>query len=219
MNDASTFHDTVRRVHGCSVLLSACAAALINEPTERVVQDVRRVAEALGDSRFDGIEPGAPLTQRYYDRFFVSASPYFVPLVESCVRGAFDEGGRTVYASTRTVYASTRSSKGDHALLCYEAAGFDYRALQGFEAATKALKPDSLACELAFLAALGASAAQADDEACARAGVRLFDEFAHEHVGAWIPRAARCLAAADDDFYARLVALAAEAVQALAGRG
>ncbi|MCB7036879.1 molecular chaperone TorD family protein [Eggerthella sinensis] len=212
MNDASTFHDTVRRVHGCSVLLSACAAALINEPTEQVVRDVRRVAEALGDSRFDGIEPGAPLTQRYYDRFFVSASPYFVPLVESCVRGAFDENGRTVYASTR-------SSKGDHALLCYEAAGFDYRALRGFEAATKALKPDSLACELAFLAALGTSAAQADDEACARAGVRLFDEFAREHVGAWIPRAARCLAAADDDFYARLVALAAEAVQALAGRG
>ena len=74
MNDVSTFHDEVRRVHGCSVLLSACAAALLNEPTEQVVQDVRRVAEALGDTRFDGVEPGAPLTQRYYDRFFVSAS-------------------------------------------------------------------------------------------------------------------------------------------------
>ena len=49
MNDVSTFHDEVRRVHGCSVLLSACAAALLNEPTEQVVQDVRHVAEALGD--------------------------------------------------------------------------------------------------------------------------------------------------------------------------
>lgn len=211
MNDVSTFHDEVRRVHGCSVLLSACAAALLNEPTEQVVQDVRRVAEALGDTRFDGVEPGAPLTQRYYDRFFVSASPFFVPLSESSVRGAFDEDGRTVYASTH-------SPKGDHAFLCYEAAGFDYRTLGGFEPAVKALKPDSLACELAFLAALGFHAAQADDEACACASIRLFEEFAREHVGAWISQAARCLAAADDDFYARVVAFAAETLQALAAR-
>ncbi|WP_167536690.1 molecular chaperone TorD family protein [Gordonibacter pamelaeae] len=184
---------------------------MLNEPTEQVVQDVRRVAEALGDTRFDGVEPGAPLTQRYYDRFFVSASPFFVPLSESSVRGAFDEDGRTVYASTH-------SSKGDHAFLCYEAAGFDYRALGGFEPAVKALKPDSLACELAFLAALGFHAAQADDEACACASIRLFEEFAREHVGAWISQAARCLAAADDDFYARVVAFAAETLQALAAR-
>ena len=189
------------------MVLDACAAALINEPTEQVVRDVRRVAEALGDSRFDGIEPGAPLTQRFYDRFFVSASPFFVPLSESSVRGAFDEDGRTVYASTH-------SSKGDHALLCYEAAGFDYRTLGGFEPAVKALKPDSLACELAFLAALGMHAAQTGDEACARTSIRLFEEFAREHVGAWIFQAARCLEAADDDFYARAVGIAGEAVQA-----
>ncbi|MEI3230813.1 MAG: hypothetical protein V8S24_05910 [Gordonibacter pamelaeae] len=42
-------------------------------------------------------------------------------------------------------------------------------------------------------------------------------QFAREHANAWLPKAARLLAAGDDDLYARAAALAADAVGSIAG--
>ncbi len=209
MNDAKPLPADVLR--GFSVIAEACAEALVNEPSERVVGDMARVARALGDERFDAVEPDAALAQRYSDRFFVPTSPFYVPLVESSVRGAVEEGGRVTYAPAT-------GARADHVLKCYRAVGFDYRAMEGFAPAVKSLKPDSMACELAFMAFLaraGADAAQADPEAAKRAA-ELLRQFAHEHAAAWFGKAARCLRAAGDDFYARTAALAAEAVESLA---
>lgn len=195
-------------LRGFGVIMQACAEAFLNEPSDGVVGDLQRVAEALGDDRFSGIEPGADLRQRYYDRLFVPTSPVYVPLLEGSVRGAAEEDGRMRYGATS-------SSQADHVLACYRAVGFDYRALEGYESAVKALKPDSLAAELAFLAFLAGAAADAEgDAAAAQRAFELLAQFAREHAARWFSKAAACLAAGDDDLYARAAALAAEALEA-----
>lgn len=191
---------------GYAVLAETCAEALLNEPSETVLGDVRRVAQALGDTRFDGIQAGPELTQRYYDRLFVSSSPYFVPLVESSIT-------KRVTSNGKLTYGPLRSARGDHALACYREVGFDYRALRGYEMTVKSLHPDSLAAELAFLAELARAAA--GEQAEAPAARRLLADFLRRHAG-WFADAADCLAERDDDLYARVAALAAESTAELA---
>ena len=197
-------------LRGFGVIAEACAEVLVNEPSDQVIDDVARVARALGDDRFDAIDLDDALKQRYYDRFFVPTSPFYVPLCESSVRGAAEEEGRTTYAPATGVQA-------DHVLKCYHAVGFDFQAIAGFEPSVKSLKADSLASELAFLAFLARSAADAasSDPAAARRAEQLLLQFVREHAGAWFGKAARCLGATDDDLYARTAALAAEAVASL----
>lgn len=222
-------------LRGYALVAEVCAEALLNEPTPAIIEDVRRVAQALGDTRFDDVIPDAELRQRYYDRLFVSSSPYYVPLVESSIT-------KRVSSAGRLIYGPMSSARGDHVLACYREVGFDYHALRGYDMATRALRPDSLAAELAFLAALARAAATrasgsvgegapARDVAEAPAGTdgtdgtataspstaaqRLLADFLRRHT-AWFPDAAACLAAGDDDFYARLASLAAEATRDLA---
>ena len=196
---------------GFSLLAGTCAAALVNEPTAGIVKGVQRVAEATGDPRFNGVRANEALLQRYYDRIFVSSSPLFVPLSESCVRASWDDGGTIRYG-----VASSRWS--DHVLGCYRAVGFDWTALGGFEPAMRQLRPDSLASELAFLSFLAASAAYlpASDAAASRRSEELLVQFARQHAGAWFGAAADALRRTDDDFYAGVCALAAKAVDVLA---
>lgn len=186
---------------GYAVLAETCAEALLNEPTPAVLDDIRRVAQALGDARFDDAQAGPALTQRYYDRLFVSSSPYYVPLVESSVT-------KRVTSNGKLVFGPMTSARGDHALACYREVGFDYRALRGYEPAIKSLHPDSLAAELAFLADLARSAA--GELEGAPAARRLLADFLRRHTG-WFTDAADCLAKRDDDVYAHVAALAAEA--------
>lgn len=196
-------------LRGFAAVAEACAEALVNEPSSDVVRDVRRVAQALGMTRFDRVEPGAALRQRYYDRFFVSASPLFAPLVESCVRGAWEQDGRRSFGSADGPAAG-------HALRCYRAVGFDYRALEGFAPAVAQLRPDSMAVELAFMASLARCACEGGDDAAAARSVELLRRFAREHAAGWFGAAAEALRRVDDDFYAGVCALAAEAADALA---
>ena len=191
-------------LRGFAAVAEACARALVNEPSSDVVRDVRRVARALGMTRFDRVEPGAALRQRYYDRFFVSAGPLFAPLVESCVRGAQVQDGRRSFGVAGGPAA-------DHALRCYRAVGFDYRALEGFAPAVAQLRPDSMACELAFMASLARCACEGGEDAAAARSVELLRRFAREHAAGWFGAAAEALRRADDDFYAGVCALAAEA--------
>ena len=192
------------KLRGFAVVAEACARALVSEPSSEVVRDVRRVAQALGMTRFDCVEPGAALRQRYSDRFFVSGGPLFAPLVESCVRGAWEQDGRRSFGTASGPAA-------DHALRCYRAVGFDYRALEGFAPAVAQLRPDSMAVELAFMASLARRACEGGDDAAAARGVELLRRFSREHAAGWFGAAAEALRRADDDFYAGVCALAAEA--------
>lgn len=195
---------------GFAVIARACVEALANEPVEEVVDGVRRAAQAVGEARFDGARADAALRQRYYDRFFVSASPFFLPLCESSVRGAVEEGGRLRYAPAG-------GARADHVLACYRVAGFEHRDVGGFDLAVKTLKPDSMVAELAFMASLAeAAAADAEDPAAARRAACLLRQFACEHAVGWFAAAARYAARADDDFYAGVCSLAARAVKAVA---
>ena len=176
------------------------------------MDDVARVAQALGDGRFDGVVADEALRQRYSERFFVPTSPLYVPLSECSVRGAAEEEGRVRYAPASGAQA-------DHVLNCYRAVGFDSRALAGFGPAVGSLHPDSLAAELAFMAFLARAAVEAagEDPAASERAAELLCQFAREHANAWLPKAARLLAAGDDDLYARAAALAADAVGSIAG--
>ena len=98
-------------LRGFAVIAEACAEAFLNEPSAQIVDDVARVAQALGDGRFDGVVADEALRQRYSERFFVPTSPLYVPLSECSVRGAAGEGGRVRYAPASGAQA-------DHVLKC-----------------------------------------------------------------------------------------------------
>ncbi len=198
-------------LRGFRTVMAVCAETLLNLPTEDVVANVRSVAEALGDDGFDDVVADAALEQRYYDRFFVSAHPAYVPLCEDAVRGGYMDGDRFRYGSVCGKHYA-------HTLTCYKAVGFDFRRLAGFEPSVTTLKPDSMASELAFLVFLADSALEAEDRdpEVAQRSRELLVTFARDHACRWFDDAAECLERFDDDFYAGVCALAAEAVAVLA---
>ncbi|MCI2241203.1 molecular chaperone TorD family protein [Adlercreutzia faecimuris] len=196
---------------GVAAVLDACAAVFLSRPDEPVVAAVRHVARALGDDRFDDVTVDADLAQRFDDRLLVAVSPWYVPLTESCVRGAWQEDGRWRYGTVDGPEAI-------HVQRCYQAVGFDHRALPGDEVTVAALAPDALGAELAFTAFLLRSAAELeerDPEGAAHA-LGLARQFVHAHLGAWADTAAECLAWRGDDLYARTAALAADVVALIA---
>ncbi len=199
-------------LRGVKVLAEVCAEALVNEPSAAVLDDLARVAQALGDARFDGIAPSDDLKQRYYDRLFVTSSAHYVPLIESSVANRIEEGGRVSYGSTS-------SSKSDHVIRCYKTAGFDYAKMRGYPIAVKSLHPDSMASELAFMAFLAEAAVEELEagKGADCAGERLLRDFVKRHTR-WFGDAARLMAKTDDDLYARVAALAAETADMMAGR-
>lgn len=205
------FAEKATEARGFCVAFDACAEAFLDEPTEEIVGDVRKVARALGQDGFD-VAVDEALKQRYYDRMFVTSTPCYVPLVESSIA----RGGKDADGVMR--YASTQSDLTDHVLLCYRTVGFDYQALSGYKLAVKSLHPDSLASELAFLAFCKKREAECwdeGDEDQASHWARLAAQFADQHARRWLPKAAECLAATDEDFYALTCALAAALVAVL----
>ncbi len=199
--------------NGLATAFSACAEAFLNEPSERVVSDVRAVAQAFGDASFDDVAFEDGMVLRYNDRMFVTNSPLFVPLHEGCVAlGGVDDQGVMRYASVE-------SNRRSHVARCYRAVGFDERALSGFAPAVESLHEDSLAAELAFLAYLKGREARAwesEETEEARRWSGLAARFSREHAKGWVRKAAACLAAGDDDFYARTCRLAALLCEATA---
>ncbi len=118
MDDAAPL--SPEELQGFAVIAEACAEAFLNEPSAQIVDDVARVARALGDGRLDGVVADEALRQRYSERFFVPTGPLYVPLSECSVRGAAEEEGRVRYAPVSGAQA-------DHVLKCYRAVGFDWR--------------------------------------------------------------------------------------------
>ncbi len=216
-----------------ATLFEACAEALLYQPTERVLRDIKAVAEALGDARFDAIEQSDELMQRYYDRFFVPSSACYIPLRENNLVRSYKDG-------SRIEYGPNEGPLSDHVIRCYNAVGFDYRALRGFAPARDSLRADSLASECAFVAFLkgkeadvragvdvsaGASDAAAtgiEAEFCINAtpmGVKdepdvdtgahladLSEDFLRRHLRPFAHTAAEYAAADGEDFYAILCA-------------
>lgn len=197
-------------LRGFRTVMAVCAEALLNLPTEDVVANVRSVAEALGDDGFNDVVADAALEQRYYDRFFVSAHPAYVPLCEDAVRGGYMDDDRFRYGSVCGKHYA-------HTLTCYKAVGFDFRRIEGFEPSVSMLKPDSMASELAFLAFLADSALAAEgrDSEVAQRSRELLVTFVRDHASRWFGDAVECLERFDEDFYAGVCALAAESVAAL----
>ncbi len=197
-------------LRGFRTVMAVCAEALLNLPTEDVVANVRSVAEALGDDEFNDVVADAALEQRYYDRFFVSAHPAYVPLCEDAVRGGYMDDDRFRYGSVCGKHYA-------HTLTCYKAVGFDFRRIEGFEPSVSMLKPDSMASELAFLTFLADSALAAEgrDSEVAQRSRELLVTFARDHASRWFGDAVECLERFDEDFYAGVCALAAESVVAL----
>lgn len=197
-------------LRGFRTVMAVCAEALLNLPAEDVVANVRSVAEALGDDEFNDVVADAALEQRYYDRFFVSAHPAYVPLCEDAVRGGYMDDDRFRYGSVCGKHYA-------HTLTCYKAVGFDFRRIEGFEPSVSMLKPDSMASELAFLAFLADSALAAEgrDSEVAQRSRELLVTFARDHASRWFGDAVECLERFDEDFYAGVCALAAESVAAL----
>lgn len=197
---------------GFSVVLDACAEAFLNVPSSEVLADLSRIAQIMGADKLHEAAEQGNLMQRYYDRVFVTASPLYVPLCESCIaRGGID-------ASGVMQYAAVEGSCLDHLLECYGTVGFDYRSLKGFDLAVASLSADSLATELAFLSFCSgreADAWEAGDEAQARHWSKLSHRFAREHAGTWVAKAADCLGATDNDLYAHTCRLAADTIAAL----
>ena len=203
-----THEETARTSRGMRVVYETIVEALINEPSDRIIDDAKNVAGFLGDDSFTDMAPSDALAQRYYDRFFVAPSAFHIAWEERAVWTANIANGRIEYGSP----AVARSA---HALSCYRKAGLDFTALSGYEIAVKSLKPDSLASELAFMAFLhdGAGRAfEAGDVASAAVNRRLALSFLTQHLSKWTSRAAEMAALSDDDFYARLAAFAARVI-------
>lgn len=144
----------------------------------------------------------ADLRQRYFDRFFVTTSPVYMPLSEQCVRKAqkIDEHWR---------FGQKLGSYTTHVAECYRIAAFDFRKLIGFEPAIQSLATDSLAAETAFIGYLLSKQLESN-AAAGRQWNEFREKFIDEHLGQWVVKAAAIMASQADDIYAETVALLAK---------
>jgi hypothetical protein len=195
---------------GVATLFDVCAEALLNEPDERIVSDVQAVASALSDRRFDDVSASPELKRRYYERFFVSSSSWFVALRENNIRmGSYAQG-------PTFSYGPSEGRLSDHVARCYRVAGFDFHALRGFDPAVGTLHADSLAVECAFVAYL--KNAQAVEEENGRSGAhaaRMADDFIAMHLLPFSEAAIGLFRQTPDDFYARLCAFVRDCLRAM----
>jgi hypothetical protein len=185
-----------------AVALEACAEVLLNEPSDQVLDDFARVAEALGAPVQTPVTDD-DLRQRFYDRFIVPSARYYVPVTENCIFGYLRDGE----------YGKVQGPQSDAVFRCYQAVGFDWKLLQGSDCITGSLRPDSLAAECAFLAYLKRCELEGDEDRRA-AAARLSAQFAKEHLGRWIGKAHELMLRPGADIYTDAVALAADAVAA-----
>lgn len=179
------------------------AKTLVSLPDDKTVADAVHLAALLGAPKLaDGPIEADQLERRFYDRFFVTTSPFFVLLAESALRGsALVDGVRR--------YGPTADQHTDHAAHCYRLAKFNPHGLEGFAPAVETLRADSLAAELAFMAFLARGEAAAETPGDALRCRTWQAAFLDSHLACWTQKAADVLAETDDDFYARTVALAA----------
>ena len=194
---------------GASCFLGALSRVFAQHPVQSDIDVLAEIASLLGAEGLGEFEAES-LAEHFDERFYVPCSARYVPLTESCLRRAQNDDGMWRFGSRESAWRS-------HALRCYAAAGYEWRGVAG-NAPERAIEPDSLAVELAFLSYLAgheAVAARRGDATGADMARSLFTAFAREHLSQWLPKAAECLAASEDDFFARATHLADAAVQAM----
>lgn len=194
--------DCAQQAQAASGVYAVLAEVLMGSPTQAMLDDVARVAEAFGVEGFEGVCADAVLAQRFDDRFVVPSTRVYVPLSESCIRGMDETDGVVTYGRVS-------DANSIHAARCYAAAGFDIDAGRRASAASLCQRDDALAIELAFMAHLASAEAATCDEAAANHARMWQREFLQGHLLAWVDCAAACLVRTEDDFYARVAALAA----------
>lgn len=185
---------------GISVTYEVLAEGFARLPDVVCLDDLKKTANLISYVGFDSFSPTDELEQRYFDRVFVSSSPYFVPLSEVSIRHARIDG-------SHISFGLSAGAETDHVLRCYETAGFDYKRIKGFDITVETLKPDSLICELSFMSHLHRGSAQ--DVRNGNVYDRLALNFLETHLCTWAGKAALILGRTEDDFYARLCSLAA----------
>lgn len=189
-----------------STILETCAAVLVGKPSREMLDAASCLAEALGRPLTSDTSDADALEQRFYDRFLIPSSPWFVPSNEQCIRMARDEGGRIAFPSIEGVHSR-------HVAACYREAGFDFRRIEGYAPAVGRLLPDSLVAELAFVSSMRLRESQAETENEAR-GLRAYaDRFTDEHLGRWVGRYAELARSKGADFYMEWIDLTAHVVE------
>lgn len=190
-----------------SAVLETCVAMLINEPSSNLVEASGQIASALSMPLTSDATDIDSLKQRFYDRFVISSSPWFVPSNEQCIRKARFEGGTLVFSSVEGTYSR-------HVVECYKTVGFDYRKLQGYEPVVNRLLPDSLAAELAFLASMRLREAEAETDEQAQSCRAYADKFATEHLAKWVDSYAAFAEMKGVDLYSEWAQIIARIVSA-----
>lgn len=198
-------------LRGFVVAVNAVYTALVCEPTPAIVSDVYRVGGLLELEQTAPKEAGKILTQQYYDRFFVPTAPTYIPLIENSIREASVSYGRLRFGATSGRWSQLVAGS-------YQALHFDWKALPGDEVATRCLRPDSLACEMAFMSALaGRAIGRSTLSLAARAtAARLACQFAREHPLCWLNTAAQEMERSSIDFYSYVVRIAAHTTAGIA---
>lgn len=189
-------------LYAAFIMYETLTEALVNIPTAGIVSDIARLARLLGIDNFENVIADKTLEQRFYERFFITTSPYFIPLSENSIQN-------TTVANGKRCFGPTNGSKTDHVAQCYRQSGFDPHALSGYPLFISSAHFDSLAFELSFMAFLVRTEIETEQEHGLQ-NIRLWQkEFLSQHLVPWVKKAAKIMGDTDDDFYARIVALAA----------
>jgi hypothetical protein len=178
---------------------------LINEPSAAVLEAYSNVSRLLETDRSSADEIAfnqdiTALKQIYYDRFFVTTSPIYLPLSEQSIRSA-------VIRDNRIEFGRLKGTFTDHVVEYYKAAGFEYRNLIGFEPTIASLSADSLISEIAFLGYLSNRESEAANTNVKEKWQGLRTAFMSEHIGKWMGTCAEILSLQKQDLYAKTVSL------------
>lgn len=157
------------------------ASVLVNKPNDEILARMAQLLEAAGDKEAAGRVAYAAddLEQRFYDRLVIGVSPLYLPAIESCMLDAREDERGCIEPGYMDGPRMTE------VLAAYRAYGFDHRCLVGFRPLVGALRPDALACELAFMAHLRRVQALGGEQG--EAAGAFAAKFLARHLLSWVP--------------------------------
>jgi len=168
---------------------------LINEPNRDIVRLGLNLLSYF-DIESKSEVSSSELAQIYYDRFFITSSPVFVPSTENAIRHGRKSPVGQMFGAACGKYSYRVEA-------WYHTIGFDYRALKGFEPIIQTLQPDSLISEIGFLAFLKMQEClNAEDSAYYQEAYRTFLK---NHIAIWVEDYAKLASAKGDDLYASVI--------------
>ena len=188
----------------------ALARVFAAEPTEQAFEELVQTAHLLGCDEFTVPWPSAAdASAAFCERFVVPGGRMYVPLSENCITAAYrDDSAESADQDGMFRWGACSGPCTIHVAECYRAAGFDPEQVRAIAPSAAALRDDSLAVELFFMAHLATCHERAFEQESAVEGIRLWQErFLSDHLLKWAGKAADILARADNDVYARAAQL------------